>query len=343
MMNTNEVDISNKVKNLIKYGLIVMLLLGAGIAGLVWTLEEGSDKIVIQDAKIATDMVVVRAQTEGTIEELLVQDGDMVEAGTVLAKLKVNVTPEQVEQLEQTVELSKRNLAQVMQGTMINVPVAAPKVSAGNSAAVEAAKRRLDRMNQLLEMGAVSAVERDAAAAELAEIEAITPVVPETLYETRFQPSSPEVIRNAEMAVKQAEMALELARSSAQGTEITADVEGTVHLGDLQPGSQVKPGQAVMNIGKAENLWVEAHISPEQQGKIKLGDLAYYTINKQNYKGTVMEIILPEEPKEGEEASDTEGQVSEQEAKKITMKISIPQEAVNDARLGQQVEVRLGN
>lgn len=43
----------------------------------------------------------------------MVQDGDAVKAGDVIATVKINVTDEQIKQLQQTVELSQRNLEQV--------------------------------------------------------------------------------------------------------------------------------------------------------------------------------------------------------------------------------------
>lgn len=344
-MNSNEVDISSTVSKVIKFGLIAMVLLGFCIASIVWMMESGSSKMVIQDAKVATDMVGVRAQTDGVIEELLVQEGDLVEAGTVVAKLKVNVTPEQIQQLEQTVELSRRNLDQVRQGSMVSVPVTPMPSSLAANANVANARKRLERMNQLLEMGAISTAERDAAAADLAAAEAAAPAVSEIRYETRFQPSSPEVIRNAEMALRQAEMALELAKNSAQGTEIVTEVAGTVYLRDLQTGSEVQSGQVILNVGDAESLWVEAHVGVEQQEKIRLGDLAYCNIDGNEYKGTVMDIVLPEDEAKDGNTEGGNGQADETSAEapqKLTVKISIPPQAIHQVRPEQRAEVTLG-
>lgn len=343
-MNSNEIDISSKVHKIIKFGLIGIILLGIAVAGIVWNLESGSDEMVIRDAKVATSMVYLKSQANGAIEEILVQEGDQIEPGTVVAKLKVSVTPEQISQLEQTVELSKKNLAQVMQGTMVNVPVASVSSAPSNSSVVAAAQRKLQRMEQLLEMGAVSVAERDAAAAELAEAEAMAPPPPQALYETRFQPSSPEVIRNAELAVQQAQMALELAKNNAQGTDVVSDVAGTVYLSDLTVGSEVKPGQTILNVGESDSLWVEAYVTLEQKDKISLGELAYCNIDGNKYKGTVMDIILPDNQEKASDVS-TDGENPESagdgEPQKVTVKISIPNDAVSVVRPGQRAEVRL--
>lgn len=340
MGSNNEIDISTKVKYIIKFGLAALIAVGTVVASVVWYVQSGSGDIVVQDAKVASTMVGVRAQTEGEVEQLLVQDGDQVEAGTVVAKLKVNVTPEQLQQLAQAVELSKNNLEQVKKGSMVSVPVQTPGGS--NSAAIAAAQRRLDRMNQLLEMGAISANERDAAAAELAAAQAVA--VPEVKYETRFQPSSPEAIKNAEMAVKQAEMALEAAKSSSQATEIVTNVAGTVYLADIEVGSAVKPGQVIMQIGDAESLWVEAKLPVDKLDRVKLGELVSYIIDRKNYQGTIMDIISPDdEPQDGNTDGQASSEDAEEKPKQITVKISIPADVARDMKPEQRAEVRFEN
>lgn len=340
-----EIDLTDKVRNVIRFGLVGMLALGLIISGLVWTLKVNSGEFVINDAKVASVMVGVRTKTAGTITEILVEDGQEVEAGTIVARLKVDVTEEQIKQLENTVELSKANLEQVKKGTVVTV--AAPAVSyqaGGNNAEIAGLQRRLDRMNQLLEMGAVSITERDAAAAALAEARAAAvPAVPSApAATTRIEPASPEAIKNAEMAVKQAEMALQAARTSAQSTEIVANVSGTVFLGDISVDSEVKPGQVIMRIGDATSLWVEAYLPMEKQESARLGQLVSYKIDGKKYKGTVTDIVVPEETAEGEKPAATEGAAEEQDSdapKKITVKVSIPVEEIANIKPEQRAEV----
>ena len=211
-VDAKEIDLTDKVRNVIRFGLVGMLAIGLIVSGIVWSMKANSGEVVTNDAKVASVMVGVRSKTAGTITEILVEDGQEVEAGTIVARLKVDVTEEQIKQLENTVELSKANLEQVKKGTVVTVAAPAPAASyqaGGNSAEIAGLQRRLDRMNQLLEMGAVSITERDAAAAALAEARAAAvPVAPSApAATTRIEPASPEAIKNAELAVKQAEMA----------------------------------------------------------------------------------------------------------------------------------------
>lgn len=342
---SKEIDISSKVSYFIKFGLIGLLVIGAVIGGIIWTMKSGSRELVVNDAKVASNLVGVRTTAGGTITELLVQDGEQVEAGTVVARIKVNITDEQIKQLEQNVELSQRNLEQIMKGTTVTVPVQSAPVVSGGGGNVAAAQQRYDRMKQLFEMGAISASERDAAAADLAAAQAAGPSVSGggVTYETRVQPSSLEAIKSAELALKQAQMALQAAKSSTQATEIITNVAGTVFLGDVQVDSEVKPGQVIMNVGEADSLWVEAYLPMEKQDVARLGQLVNYKIDGKKYKGTVTDIVVPDSDN-GEQQGATEGAAenAEQESeapKKITVKISIPVEALAGMRPEQRVEV----
>ena len=301
-----EVDITEKVKRVLKFGPLALVALAILCALGVWAYQHSQKGLTVYDAKVASTMVGVKAKADGTITELVVQDGDHVEAGDVIARVQVKITDEQIAQLAQNAELAKQNLAQVQRGQTVTVPQSAAPApmpvpqSSGNSQAVANARARLNRMNELYERGAISAVKRDQAAADLAAAEAAASPAPAvsapaaTRYQTMTQPANPEAVKQAELAVKQAEAALENAKQDAQATEIVAPVSGTVYLGDdIQEGVDLKAGATVASIGDASNIWVEARLSPNQKGKIRLGQFVSYTIEGKKYQGTVLDIVDP--------------------------------------------------
>ena len=309
-----EVDITEKVKRVLKFGPIAIIVLAVLCAGGVWAYQHNQKGLTVYDAKVASTMVSVKAKANGTITELVVQDGDHVAAGDVIAHVQADVTDEQIAQLEQNAELAKQNLAQVQKGQTITVPgssapapVAQPS---GNSQAVANARARLNRMNELFEMGAVSAVQRDQAAADLAEAEASSAPAPvasvPTPPRTITQAPNPEAVKQAELAVKQAEAALQNAKQDAQTTDIVAPVDGTVYFADdTTEGAAVKAGQTIASIGDDADVWVEAKLSPAQKDSIRLGQFVSYTIDGKKYQGTVTDIKDPSEPEEAKDAPTT--------------------------------------
>ena len=336
-----EVDITEKVKRVLKFGPLALVALAILGALGVWAYQHSQKGLTVYDAKVESTMVGVKAKADGTITELVVQDGDHVEAGDVIARVQVKITDEQIAQLAQNAELAKQNLAQVQRGQTVTVPQSAapapmpvPQPS-GNSQAVANARARLNRMNELYEMGAISAVKRDQAAADLAAAEAAATPAPAvsapaaTRYQTMTQPANPEAVKQAELAVKQAEAALENAKQDAQATEIVAPVSGTVYLGDdIQEGADLKAGATVASIGDASNRGVEARLSPNQKGKIRLGQFVSYTIEGKKYQGTVLDIVDPADAQPDTAASGSLPAASEEEEEAVQTS-SISEDAGN--------------
>lgn len=316
-----EVDITEKVKKVMKFGPIALIVIAILCAGGVWAYQHSQKGLTVYDAKVASTMVGVKAKADGTITELVAQDGDHVEAGDVIAHVQAKVTDEDIAQLEQNAALAKQSLEQVQKGQTITMPqanaapVPTPALvqSSGNSQAVANARARLNRMNELFQMGAVSAKQRDQAAADLeaAEASASTPApvvsapTPSAVPRTMTQAPNPEAVKQAELAVKQAEAALENAKQDAQTTDIVAPVAGTVYYSDdTQEGTELKAGQTIASIGDDADVWVEAKLSPNQKGSIRLGQFVSYTIDGKKYQGTVTDIKDPADAASQTESSD---------------------------------------
>lgn len=365
-----EVDITKKVNYILKYGLAGLLLLAIICAGGVWFYQHHHNYMTINDAKVTSTMVGTKVRAAGHIEEILVEDGAHVEAGDVIAHIKVNVTDEQLQQLQQTVDLAKKNFEQLQSGTTVSQPVASaavstPVTSGGSSQAeIAQAKARLDRMNQLYEMGAISAVKRNQAESDYNAVasSASTTVsvasTPSVSYQTTVQPTSPEVLKQAELQVKQAEAALETAKQDSQATDVVAPVAGTVYFTDVKAGDDVKAGQTIVNIGDAGNIWLEAHVVRGQKDKARLGQFVSYTVDGHTMQGTILDIIDPQDGSAAGQADDgqsadgtssdapavaqnTEGAQPVVDPDRVTIKISLPGSTDFALRPGMKAVVKL--
>ena len=340
-----EQDISKRIKRLIIWGVPVLIIIGIAISSVVWYSMYGNGNVTVRDAQVASDMVEAKARVTGTVDQILVQDGDIVKAGDVIATVKIDVTEEQLKQLQQTLELSQRNLEQVKKGVTVQTPrvVSQPAAASGVSdAEVERARSRMERMNQLFEMGAISAVKRDQAVAEYQEAAAaaassVQSSQPAVTYDTTIQPANPETIKRAELQVKQAQAALDKAKGNAAATEITAPVDGVVHLGDISQGTEIEAGQAVASIGSSDEMWIEVYPTPEQREAIRLGQAVDYYVDREKYHGLVMDIVDQQE--NAQESENTEGQQPEQAAHTLVVKISISPENKSAFSVGQAAEV----
>ena len=322
------IDITDKVKRIIKYGLVGLIVLSALVGEAAFSYSHPNDTVKIDNARVAGTMVSMRVLTNGKIKELTKSDGDEVKAGDVIAKIEVNVTEDQIQQLEKAVELAKANYAQLQVGQMVKVPVRKPKVKAIQTPPVQpdsstskkspktlaALEERKNRMELLFEMGAVSRQEKDAAVKEYelakaaAEAPAPVPTAPatnEVEYEIEYieqlQPTPPEILNGAQLAIKQAELSLNVARQEAQQTEVISPVNGTIYYG-VAVDEEINAGDVVARVGDSNELWLEAEVTEAQFDKITLGKLVNYVIDGNNLIGTVIEKIAPS-PKEEEETN----------------------------------------
>lgn len=310
----HEIDLTAKVKNIIRFALPTLILIAAIIGYAEFRYWHRSETIRLDDAKISGTMVSVRVLTNGKVKELLFDDGAQVQAGDVIARLEVSITDEEIKQLENTVQLAKDRYAELQGGQMVKVAVQRERVtyrqverpggggggSSGNLAKLE---ERANRMAELFEMGAVSAVQRDAARrayeSALAEsspsssYSSSEPVVEYyTEYVDEFRPTPPEILAGAEQAIKQAELSLNVARQEARETDVIAPVSGAIYYG-VESETDLSAGDFVARIGDKRELWVEAVVTEDIFDKISLGKFATVTIDGKEYFGTVMEKLKP--------------------------------------------------
>ena len=169
------VDISGKIKTWIRFGLIIPLAAAAAIGYFLFEHRYHEENLRIENARVEGTMVAVRTLVDGKVNEVIFNDGAEVRAGDVIARLEISVTEEAIAQLESTVKLAKQNLEDLKLGQVVQVPVktirtipAAPQVieyaPVGRSPSeIASLQERANRMDELLEMGAVSRVQRDAA------------------------------------------------------------------------------------------------------------------------------------------------------------------------------------
>jgi len=335
-----EVDISDKVNRFLKYGLPGLMLIAVLSASGVWYYQHSHAYMTIRDAQVTSTLVGAKVRVPGVVTEVLVKDGEQVSAGQVLAHVKVNVTEDQIRQLQQTVDLSKQNLAALRAGTTTTQPVYSSSGGGGSSADVGQAAANLEKMEQLYALGAVSAAKRDEAAAAYAAAQAASGPSDTVSYQTVVQPASPQAIRSAELQVKQAEAALESAKKESMATDVTAPVAGTAYLTDVAANSEVRAGQTIVNIGDAGNIWLEAYINADRKDKVRLGQFVAYTIDGKEYQGSILDI---QDPVDMASANDnTEGDTEDRlHGNKVTLKISLPAQTDASFHPGQAAVVKI--
>lgn len=320
-----EVDITTKAIRFLQFSLLGIFGLAALTIGGIWLYKQSYHDVILENVQVKSALVPVKAKADGVIAEIFVADGAQVKAGDRIARIKVLIYDEDIVKLQQNVTLAKQSLENLQKGIAITEPI----VSETPTTVIdqEAARARMERMKELYEMGAISAVKRDEAeaaykAAVAASAQEHEPI---TTYHTIMQPASKEQIKQAELFLKQAEIALAKAQQERIGTEIIAPVTGVLYLAEgIGVEGNISNGQTFANIGNIEDLWLEAVLNSSQKEQVRLGQFASYHLGEQEVQGTVQKIEDPD-------TNNGESRV----------RISVPKEVREQALLAAKLTVRL--
>lgn len=310
-----EVDVTQKITRYLRWGVVALVLLIGLAVGGAWAYQHRRPPVVMTDAIVKEAATVVTAPGNAKVVALQVENGDHVEAGDVLMTLEPAVTDEDVARLEQNAEMAKDSLASLRRGIPVTREITIPAAPAPapvaptpsvSSAEVSQARARMERMNELFAMGAVSARQKDEAAAAYqsalagSQVSAPAPPpssAPTVSYETVMQPASAEQIQQAELLVKQADIALANAKKAHDMTEVRASVAGTVQFADgIGPNVQVQAGTELANIYDPNDMWIEAQVPTATAEKLSLGQTLAYIVDGQRYVGAVRELAPIEPP-----------------------------------------------
>ena len=297
-----ETDITEKIKPVIRYSLPLILVIAAVLVFGIFKWNEAKSVLDIPDAKLTSSVVHVSSQSDGTLTEILVNDGDKVEAGQVIAKVKVITTPQQIEALQKACDEAQANydnLEQQIKNSVTSQTVVSAAPSAGDIAAaqarVDAAAAQAQKMSKLYSIGAVSATQYTEAQSEYSAAQAALSVASAPRQVTQEVSSAPskelsEALASAQVQLEQAQAALKQAQSDENYADITAPVSGIVYLTDFKQGDSLKENDVFLNIGNTKNLWIEAPLTEEQYNKVHPGQFVNYTVDDLNLTGTVLEV-----------------------------------------------------
>ena len=336
-----ETDITEKIKPIIRYSLPIILIIAALLVFGIFKWNEAKTVLNISDAKLTSSLVHVSAQSDGTLTEILVNDGDKVEAGQVIAKVKVITTPEQIEALQKACDEAQANFdnieQQIKSSTTTTQTVVSSAPSSGNIAAaqarVDAAAAQAEKMSKLYSIGAVSATQYTEAQSEYSAAQAALSAAsaPQQITRQVQTPTAPskelsEALASAQVQLEQAQAALNQAQSDDNYADITAPVSGIIYLTNFKQGDNLKQNDVFINIGNTKNLWVEAPLTEEQYNKVHPGQFVHYTVDDLDLTGTVLEVT---------HADDSDNNLI------TAAKISFPDDMIDKVTPGADVTVQI--
>lgn len=308
-----------------RIAIFAALVAVVAVAGLWWWIRYAG-VVSTDDARVKGTIVTVSSRATGRIDELLVNEGEAVQAGQIIARLDSRDLEAKVAQAKANLTAAQAKLAGTQAGNRPQQIAQAEAAAVQASANLENAQKQYDRAKVLYHQGAISAQQLDTMQTALAVAQAQYTGSNQSLNLTA-EGSRPEDIQVAQAQVEQAAAALKDAEVQLSDATIKAPLAGIVAQRSVHVGESVSVGQPMFNIADHSDVWVSANIDENQVGKLRLGQSADITIDAypgQRLPGTLYEIgaatgsqfsLLPTENTSGNYTKVTQ---------KIPIKIKVP-------------------
>lgn len=264
----------------------VLLLLAA--AGLWLALRKPADTgMLVLNGSVDIRQVDLAFRVEGRLDKLLVEEGDRVAAGQVVAVMDKAYLEDAVRIAEARVAGAAANLAKLEAGNRPQEIAQARAEVARTEAAAVNAKATYDRLAGTTVDSVVSRQSLDNARAALRQAEAQLNRAREALalQEKGFR-AEDIAAGKAQLAAEQA--TLDLMRRRLADAELTVPAAGQVMTRVREPGSMLLPGATVLTLALAEPMQVRAWVAEPALGRVVPGTKAeVVTDGGRTYHGQV--------------------------------------------------------
>jgi len=275
---------------------IVVLLLAAGAAAAWWfdipaRLGWGNrpDNGLTLYGNVDIRQVQLGFRVAGRIRDALVDEGDTVKAGDVLARLDAAPAEDNVRAAEAKVAGLSATLEKLQAGPRKAEIAQAQAFYTESLADLENAEQAFERARQLRPGGAISQATLDQARAAKDMASARSQSALEALRLLQ-EGTRPEDIAAARANLQAAEAELSAAKTSLADTELSAPADGVVLSRVREPGAIVSPSDIVYVLSLTKPVWVRAYISEPDLGRVHPGmpvDVFSDTAPGKPYKGKV--------------------------------------------------------
>ncbi|MBK1663593.1 secretion protein HlyD [Rhodospirillum rubrum] len=256
-------------------GVLGLVILGGGLAvwgdiptRLGWG-GEGEDRLTLY-GNVDIRQVQLGFRVSGRIDRAMVDEGDFVTEGTVLARLDVAPYDDAVRAAEAGVGERQASLDKRVAGPRPAEIAQAKAVYAEHLANLTYARQDFDKANKLLPSGAVSRSLFDHAQAQkgvaLARVDAAREALRLLEEGTRA-----EDIAAARASLLVAQADLSSARTARRDTAIKAPADGVILSRVREPGAIVASGDIVYVMSLKAPVWVRAYVSESNLGRVYPG------------------------------------------------------------------------
>ena len=260
------------MKRLIRI-IILVVLVSAVILSVRWFLNaEGNQSA--SELRIYGNIDIRKADLafneQERIAQVLVEEGDRVTAGQVLARLQTNRLEAQIREIEATIGAQQEVVKRLVAGTRPQEIEQARAEVAAAQARVKNAMKNYERVSKTSGAGAMSRQALDNARA-LLDVDQAQLKVKEKALNLALEGPRKEDIAAAKNTLKALKASLSLLQIRLSDMALTSPATGVIQNRILEPGEMAGPNRPVVTLALTDPKWVRAYVPEPYLGRINLG------------------------------------------------------------------------
>src|SRR6266536_61304 len=279
-----------------KRAVLVVALIGGLVlvGGLIWWLTQRAHeaKELVLHGNVDLRQVDLAFNNSERIAAVLVQEGDRVRRGQLLARLDTSRLEPQLAQVEAQAAAQRQVVQRLRNGSRPEeIAQARANVESAKADAVNA-RQQDERIKSAAEMSAGRAVRQqdvDTANAALQVAEAKLAVNQRALDLAVIGPRK-EDNAEAEALLRDYEAELALLRQQLVDAQLLAPLNGVIRTRILEPGEMASPQKPVFSLAITDPKWVRVYVSEPDLGKVRPGMTTWVTVDsfpKRRFEGWV--------------------------------------------------------
>ena len=242
------------------------------------------------------------SEVDGRVEELLFTEGQYVQKGTPLVKLRIDPLIIQRDLAKAEKNLVEARLEELNSGTRPETIEAAQSAVEQSKAKVRLADNELKRIKKLYKDGVLSLDEFDKADAQAQSVRAALEEKQSILNELVIGPRL-EKMKQEEANLKAAEARIRMIQDNINRATIFAPFNGYIVKKETEVGQWLEQGDPALAMIRSNPLKVEIHVPQFQFNLIDIGSKAKVMLESyenhtgaQTFNGTVIEKIRSGDP-----------------------------------------------
>ncbi|RSP74602.1 HlyD family efflux transporter periplasmic adaptor subunit [Acinetobacter baumannii] len=254
-------------------GFIVVLGL---VAYLIWKNmnKPDTDALVSGNGRIEATEINVSSKLSGQLEEILVKEGDFVEPGQILARVKISTLEAQLRELEAQQRQAQDAIAtaEAQVAMRIGEKAAAEAMVQQRETELMAAKNRLARTEVLAKEGASSKQQLDDERAAAQQAIAVLSAAKAQVQSAQGAiVASKSQVSAAHSQVDAIKASVERIKFDMDDAQLRAPLKARVQFRVAQPGELVAAGGRVLNLIDLSDVYMTFFLPETVAGKIAIG------------------------------------------------------------------------